>query len=400
MSELAFPLPLSGFVDLMRHSNVSMFPEEPAEVSRTAGGQVLRASIGPGLWRGRMAAVPAYNEDASAVEALLALLSRPGASFLVTDTRYRGPRMDPGGAVLNEPARNGLPNSLGNGAALGVIGSGGALPTGWAMTGLGSATAEVVSITPEDDRPTIRIRFTGTPSANIFLALCTDACTPAAAGQQWTLSYWAQVVGGDLTNVGALNIRMVSFNSGGTSLANSLADFAPTAATLLRRTRTWTIPAGSVATVQSQVLVGSITGAVDFTLKLQAPQIELGAVAAAWQSTPRTPQLHSLDPGNRLLTLRSLPPGYVLSPGDMLGWTYGSSPVRYALHRLVTGATAEGNGTCGPLEVTPRLRGGAVGGAVEMVRPVCKAVPLEVQPGTGDGLITSGATLSWVQTVK
>lgn len=115
-----------------------------------------------------------------------------------------------------------------------------------------------------------------------------------------------------------------------------------------------------------------------------------------------SPQIASLDANNREMTLSGLPAGYVLTAGDMIGWQYGSSPTRYALHRLVTGATADGTGTTPAFEVTPFIQPGvSVGTAVTLVKPVMKAV-LDVEPQFGGAVpgVVEGARFEFVQTMR
>ena len=215
MSALAFPLTLAQGFDVLCPATGEIELVEPVEESRTAGGAILRSSLGEPLWRGRLTMTLRGHRQAMAAEAVAALLRRPGATFLATDPRYRGPRLDPGG----------------------------------------------------------------------------------------------------------------------------------------------------------------------------------GALGAA------TPSLHTLDADNRRIRVQGLPAGYVLSPGDLIGWTYGS-PARAALHRLVTGATADGSGITPLFEVAPRIRGGAASASVELVRPVCRAVLDEWVPGIGGPRQTSGGELRWVERIK
>ena len=73
-----------------------------------------------------------------------------------------------------------------------------------------------------------------------------------------------------------------------------------------------------------------------------------------------SPVIDSLNADNYRLGISGLPAGYVLTRGDMLGFEYGSSPTRFALHRVVTGIkTANGSGVIDLLEVTPHIRTGA-----------------------------------------
>ena len=85
------------------------------------------------------------------------------------------------------------------------------------------------------------------------------------------------------------------------------------------------------------------------------------------------------------------------SPGDMIGIAYGSDPVRYGLHRVVTGAT---NG--GAFEVVPPLRPAVTTGlAVTYTKPVCKC-DLGPSPdyGSARALITAGASFEIFQTFR
>lgn len=105
--------------------------------------------------------------------------------------------------------------------------------------------------------------------------------------------------------------------------------------------------------------------------------------------------------------LQGFPPELRLLPGDMIGFQYGSNPVRYALHRVAPGAASyghSGGGVSAWIDIVPALRPGVtVGAAVRLVKPVCKAVPV---PGTisgGEaepGQLRGGWTLEWVQTLR
>lgn len=85
-----------------------------------------------------------------------------------------------------------------------------------------------------------------------------------------------------------------------------------------------------------------------------------------------------------------------ITPGDMLGFTYGSSPLRYALHRAVAGAT-----DAGTFEVTPPLRPAVTtGAAVNLMRPVCKATLLaDGTMGAGGVRFSEAIRVPWVQTL-
>ena len=116
-----------------------------------------------------------------------------------------------------------------------------------------------------------------------------------------------------------------------------------------------------------------------------------------------TPTIDTLSGDPRELRVTGLPAGYVLSPGDYLSFTYGASPVRYALHRVVATTTASGLGLTPLFEVTPHIRSGAViGAAVTLRKAHCKAVILagSVKDGVGRRTITEGIGFGYVQTLR
>lgn len=119
-------------------------------------------------------------------------------------------------------------------------------------------------------------------------------------------------------------------------------------------------------------------------------------------ATP-TGQINSLPTDNRLITLKALSAGFVITRGDFLSFTY-SSPVRYALHQAVESITANGSGVTGQFEVIPPIRpGAAVDANVRMNKPWCKAVmvPGSLQiaelPRRG---FCSGVSFEWRQTLR
>lgn len=113
-----------------------------------------------------------------------------------------------------------------------------------------------------------------------------------------------------------------------------------------------------------------------------------------------SPTIHTLNPDNRRLRVAGLPGGYVLSVGDYIGWQYGANPVRYALHRITSAATASGAGLTPLFSVTPHIRpGAAVGAAVALVRPVCKCL-VNVDYGVGSRIFTRDTQISLIQTLR
>jgi hypothetical protein len=104
----------------------------------------------------------------------------------------------------------------------------------------------------------------------------------------------------------------------------------------------------------------------------------------------------------RILGLSNLPAGYVLTAGDLIGWQYGTNPVRYALHRVVETKTAGAGGGIPLLEVTPFIETASLSGtAVQLIKPVMKAV-IEPNPDYGSHRAgrAEGKQFSFVQELR
>lgn len=130
---------------------------------------------------------------------------------------------------------------------------------------------------------------------------------------------------------------------------------------------------------------------------LQYPAADPGAVILG----SATPTIGSL-PSSREIGIAGLPPSYMLTAGDRLAFSYGSSPTRYALHQVVVGGLSDGSGNV-TVEVTPSVRSGAaVGAAITLSRPSMKAiiVPGSTQLGASAGRITAGASFKIIQTLR
>lgn len=94
-----------------------------------------------------------------------------------------------------------------------------------------------------------------------------------------------------------------------------------------------------------------------------------------------TPKLHSVLGTMRELRISGLPSGYKLGRGDFISFTYGSNPVRYALHQIVSDTvSADGTGLTPVIEVNPELKlGYVIDSDVKLKKPRFKAV---IVPGS------------------
>lgn len=77
--------------------------------------------------------------------------------------------------------------------------------------------------------------------------------------------------------------------------------------------------------------------------------------------------LNSVNVNNKAISFKSLPAGFVLSTGDYLAFTYGTSR---ALHQVMEPVTANGSGLTAEFEVRPYIRPGyALNAAITLKQP-------------------------------
>ena len=123
-----------------------------------------------------------------------------------------------------------------------------------------------------------------------------------------------------------------------------------------------------------------------------------GAVSAA------APVLASAE--GREMTISGLPAGYILRRGDLVSWTYGANPLRYALHEVASDTVvASGAGVTDEIEVSPPIRpwGSLAGRPVRLITPWCKAliVPKSVNSGRRrNGGRVADVAFDFIQTLR
>lgn len=181
---------------------------------------------------------------------------------------------------LLEPARiNSLANPEMTGAVTGVVGSGGALPTGWGrvMQGL---TMTIVSSTTITVGPfnynVVRLQISGTATGtgDVDISLGSNTAITATAGQSWTASIAMRLVsGGPQTG----RIKVQTYTAGGTQVQSSNP-----AATQLSTNWQWFERVNPSLAVNSERVNGTIGFAVtsgltyNFTVDVMLPQVEQG----------------------------------------------------------------------------------------------------------------------------
>lgn len=127
------------------------------------------------------------------------------------------------------------------------------------------------------------------------------------------------------------------------------------------------------------------------------PRADPGAVLLG----SRTVALQAVASNNRDVTLAGFTPGYVLSGDDLLSWSYGANPTRFACHRVITPAIEAGADGRVTVEVWPRVRPGwAVGAGVSLKAPRFKAVMESSEAGTSARVFLNGMSFNYIQTLR
>lgn len=176
---------------------------------------------------------------------------------------------------------NQIRNPRFEGAALGVVGSGGALPANLTMPAFGGQV-EVLATGTVNGWPRLRLRVSGTPTSFPRFFLEDTTAVSVSQGQTWTGSLGMALVGGSWSNVSP-RIRMLEY----TSAAGYIAEWAEDIDvddTHRRYSQTHTVVNSNAAYSRFDFYMYWTSGAVDFTFDLFLPQLEQSA-------TPTSPIL-------------------------------------------------------------------------------------------------------------
>jgi hypothetical protein len=168
-----------------------------------------------------------------------------------------------------------------------VAGSPGTLPTNYtASSGTLGLTRTIIGTGTESGLTYLDVRFNGTASSTGNTRIAFEATTGIAAlvAQAWTLTTYAKIVSSP-NAPNSLALVITERNSAGSGLIEGTSTIVPTSS-LQRFTFTRTNTAATCAFVEPLISFALTSGATyDFTIRIAAPQMELGAYATTFIPT-------------------------------------------------------------------------------------------------------------------
>ena len=211
--------------------------------------------------------------------------------YFATTNRQDVPRLDyrnADGTLSTFPRLNLEPqrtNSIRNSSMVGAVaGTPGTLPTNWLVSN-GGLTQTIVGVGTESGLQYVDIRLNGTATGTIF-NLFTEgpAQVVASNGQTWTNSFYMKLVAAPNPYNTILN------NFSERTAAGALLTGAQQAMTLTSTLTRFTFTRTNTNALTERINAGyqgtlTIAATYDFTIRIAAPQMELGAYATTWVPT-------------------------------------------------------------------------------------------------------------------
>ena len=223
------------------------------------------------------------------------------------------------GLLIEESRANQIRNNTMVGA---VAGTPGTVPTNWAaqITTTTGLTISVIGTGTENGITYIDIRVNGTASGAGSLDVFLENANGVAAltGQTWTGSVYTKLQSGSLTGISTPTFRLYEYTSGIVFVtAQSGAIATPTTANLAtQRTSATLTTTGGATTASIRPLINYAIAngaAIDITLRIGLPQLELGAFATSVIPTTTTALTRAAD----VASVNTLSPWYNATEGTL-----------------------------------------------------------------------------------
>lgn len=410
---VGFPLQVERVQGAMKISTRQFHVTSPQNISRTAAGATLRASLGEPVWRGAFQLPPTNDRSRMARDtAVLSVLDRAGGSFLVYDPAKTHPADDPAGAVLGNATPSIRDFDVTDARYIALKGL--PAPQYWLRTGdyIGWISGR-------------RNLFDQTEELNgSAWEVFTGASLPVSVGGGKGFSdWWQYTLAGSsparfqqrLGTVYAGEIYTASFHLD--SIESSISGPAPnrTQFTLgtsgaSRASITINLDDFSILSAGATTYAGD--GTVEDTILLDYGREDLGSgvyrywltaqatlertwAAGIWESDSATAGDTLVLTGAQAERESGLTNYQFVTDGSGLG------PKTYHLHQLAQDTRSDDFGDTLLFEATPYVQPTiAVGDPVSLIKPVMKAT-LDPDPsfGSARAAVSSGAAFSFTQTL-
>jgi hypothetical protein len=314
-------------------------------------------------WQAFYQLPPLNRAQAAPWQSFLTQLRGGAGRFYAYDPDARQARGS--AAVSLTSGSNQLRNSVGAGAVVGIIGSGGAAPANWSFSSANGLTRQITALGSESGYDYIEVRFSGTPTSNFaFLNFETTTQIATFEGEVWSGSFFYKLSAGSTNNIIAVQQRFEQCQSNGTQTSAQYASVGTVDATWRRavatRTITDTTP-DSVRIRNGLFLSLTVGSAIDITLRIAQPQLERGSSATAY--IPTTGSARSRGSGARVdgnASMGTTIPSWnwqpnvanVLRAGDYIAFETSTGR---SLHLLTADASSDANGRA-VLSIEPPLR--------------------------------------------
>jgi hypothetical protein len=190
----------------------------------------------------------------------------------------------PLGFLIEEQRTNSIRNNTMVGA---VAGTPGTLPTNWNKVDAGDIAINVIGTGTENGIAYIDIRFVGTTaSTNAGVRFESTTQIVAAQNQIWASSIFIRTVAGSTANISAVNSIIFEREAAGTFIGSTdttiTSSLGAANIAINRQASTRTLGSALAARVQSGIGINFSSGvAIDITLRIGLPQLELGAFATS-----------------------------------------------------------------------------------------------------------------------
>lgn len=229
---------------------------------------------------------------------------------------YDPSTLAPRGFLIEEQRTNSIRNNTMQGA---VAGTPGTLPTNWStFTSLTGLTRTIVGLGTENGITYIDIQISGTPSAAGTYAIYFETTTGIAAAttQTWSESAYLKVQAGTQTGISGIRLQNDETNAGVYVRTNSSPVLSISSAALNSQRLSFSVAlsGGATVTAVQPYVQLTLTGvAIDITLRIGLPQMELGAFATSVIPTSTVAVTRNADAAS----VNTLSPWYNASAGTV-----------------------------------------------------------------------------------